>query len=310
MDLVPESLLVEQRAANSRAEARPGPRPGAFSASELRRSRLYRPDGSSRLSLAPEATDQVVETELGPMPYRLFPGVGAHGTVVHFHGGGWVLGSMHEQDGLLADLAAAAGVRVLSLGYPLAPETALPATLDIAAAALDALAAAAISPVGVMGESAGAHLALCSALVARNRPGMAGRIGALALNYGIYDLSMTPSQRTWGERFLGLSTPWLEWFYAQALPGMSRDQRSDPHLSPLYADLQGLPPVLLSVGSLDPLLDDSTFLFERLRAAGAQAALDIYPEAPHGFNHGPTGLARRCNENVASFFRERLGPRS
>lgn len=299
-------LVDEQRASNRKSGSGNSPRPGVATAVEIRRFRLHNADGTSRLTPAPDAYDRLVETTEGPVLSRVFPFPGGVGTVIHFHGGGWALGSIYEQDTLLSDLALAIGYDVISVDYPLAPESTLPNTLIVSMSAIRAILEKTEGPVCVMGESAGAHVALASILGLRRQIGTLAKIQALSLGYGIYDLSMTPSQRSWGEEFLGLSTPWLEWFYAQALPGVSRDQRSDPALSPLYSDLAGLPPVLLSVGGLDPLLDDSTFLQQRLMAAGTISELDYYPEAHHGFNHSGTRMARRCNQRVASFLRNHM----
>jgi len=78
----------------------------------------------------------------------------------------------------------------------------------------------------------------------------------------------------------------------------------DPDVSPLWADLSGLPPSLLSVGTRVPLLDDSLFMAARLRAAGNEATLDVYPEAIHGFTVLPGAAGevanRRANEFIAS----------
>jgi acetyl esterase/lipase len=102
----------------------------------------------------------------------------------------------------------------------------------------------------------------------RDRHGITGAFRAANIVYGCYDLSMTPSQRLWGERRLPLTTPGLRWFAEQYTPGQTGEQRRAPDVSPLYADLRGLPPALFSVAALDPLLDDSLFLSARWRAAG------------------------------------------
>ena len=100
------------------------------------------------------------------------------------------------------------------------------------------------------------------------------------LQYGCFDLSMTPSQRLWGERNLVLSGPIIAWFADQFLPGRDREQRRDPDISPLYADLAGMPPAIFTIGTEDPLLDDSLFMEARWRAAGHPTELRIWPEAP------------------------------
>ena len=81
-------------------------------------------------------------------------------------------------------------------------------------------------------------------------------------------------------------------------PGM--DPR-DPDLSPLYADLSGLPRALFTVGALDALLDDSMFMYARWVAAGNQAALAIYPGGTHGFIVAPIPITREARGRIAAF---------
>jgi acetyl esterase/lipase len=112
---------------------------------------------------------------------------------------------------------------------------------------------------------------------------------------------MTPSVRRWGERNLILSTPILEWFLDHFVPDARR--RGDPDVSPLHADLSGLPPALISVGTLDPLLDDSLFLHARWLAAGGRAELAVYPGGIHGFDAFPGELGRRARQRIEAFLR-------
>jgi acetyl esterase/lipase len=91
----------------------------------------------------------------------------------------------------------------------------------------------------------------------------------------------------------------MEWFADQYVPDVS--SRRDPYISPLYADLRGLPAVLLTVGTQDPLLDDSVLLHMRLRSDGVESQLCIYPGGGHGFEAGPTGIAAAAKGSVATF---------
>jgi acetyl esterase len=104
---------------------------------------------------------------------------------------------------------------------------------------------------------------------------------------------MTPSQQQWGVRNLVLSTPIMHWFYDQFLPGKDLEQRRGPDISPLYAELTGLPPARFVVGTEDPLLDDSLFMAARWRAAGNDATLEVIDEAAHGFLHFPLEITER-----------------
>ncbi|HUP86039.1 MAG TPA: alpha/beta hydrolase fold domain-containing protein [Acidimicrobiales bacterium] len=226
------------------------------------------------------------------------------GVYLHLHGGGWVLGSASQQDVGLWRMANEASVAVVSVDYRLAPEHPFPAGPDDCEAAARWLVGEAASRFGaeaasklvIGGESAGGHLAALTLLRLRDRYGLADRFVAANLVFGAFDLTMTPSQRRWGDRNLVLSTPIMAWFYDCFLPGMSSEERRSGDVSPLYADLSSLPPALFSVGLLDPLLDDSLFMAARWAAAGNEAELLVYPEAIHGFNAFPIGVATAANE--------------
>jgi acetyl esterase/lipase len=125
------------------------------------------------------------------------------------------------------------------------------------------------------------------------------------LVFGCYDLGMTPTQRT-SHDALVIPYTILEQFFDYCLPGLDADQRRDPQHSPLYADLTGLPPALFTVGTLDPLLDDSLFMAARWRAADNEAHLAVYPESIHGFVAFPTELARRAVADITRFVDERI----
>jgi acetyl esterase/lipase len=207
---------------------------------------------------------------------------------LHLHGGGWTLGAADQQDALLDFIAQELGVAVVSVGYRLAPEDRYPAGPDDCEAAAAWLVEQAHSEFGsdrllIGGESAGAHLSAVTLLRMRDRHGAADRFLGANLVFGMYDFGLTPSVRRWGERNLVLSTPIIEWFSGCFLGEMPPEQRRDPDISPLHADLTGLPPAFFTVGELDPLLDDSLFMAARWHAAGNHAEIVICPESVHGF---------------------------
>jgi acetyl esterase/lipase len=148
--------------------------------------------------------------------------------------------------------------------------------------------------LAIGGESAGAHLRRDPAAPARPpRPAVSRR-----QPHGQYDFALTPSVRRWGPRNLVLSTPIIEQFVGWFAPPQLR---ADPDLSPLHADLHHMPPALFTVGTLDPLLDDSLFMAARWTAAGNAAELAIYPGGVHAFNAFPLGLAAEANERTLRF---------
>ena len=110
---------------------------------------------------------------------------------------------------------------------------------------------------------------------------------------------MTPSQINWGERNLIISTPMIKWYNDYYIP--QKEKRTDPDVSPLYADLSDLPPALFTVGTLDPLLDDSLFMHARWLAAGNPSELAVYPGGTHVFNMFPIKIARDANKRIFDF---------
>jgi acetyl esterase/lipase len=247
----------------------------------------------------------------GPIPLRIFrPAEPPRGAFLHLHGGGWTLGAEDQQDELLDAVARATGLAAVSVGYRLAPEHPYPAGPDDCEAAALWLVEHAARELGgghlaIGGESAGAHLAVVTLLRLRDRHGLAP-FRAASLVYGCYDLGLTPSVRRWGPRNLVLSTPIVARFTDWFVPA---ERRGDPDVSPLQADLRGMPPALFSVGTLDPLLDDSLFMAARWRAAGSRAELALWPGGVHAFNAFPIPLAARANERALAFLKARLAER-
>ena len=254
------------------------------------------------------ATDRTIPGPAGPLGLRVFVPDEVRGVYLHLHGGGWTLGAADQQDILLWMVARHCNLAVVSVEYRLAPEDPYPAGPDDCEAAAAWLVVNAHREFGsgrllIGGESAGAHLSTVTLLRMRDRHGFTG-FAAANLTYGMYDLGFTPSVARWGERDLVLSTPIIEWFTNHFVA--TKEQRRDPDVSPLYADLSGMPPALFTVGTLDPLLDDSLFMYQRWLAAGNQAELALYPGGIHGFNAFPSSLGKRAHQRIDSFLQGAL----
>ena len=252
------------------------------------------------------AEERTIAGPSGDIPLRIFRPDRIDGVHLFIHGGGWVLGRADAQDESLWRLATTAQVAVISVEYRLAPEHPFPAGPDDCEAAALWLREHAEAEFGttrltIGGRSAGGHLAALSLLRLRDRLGDTGFVGA-DLVFGVFDLGMTPSQ-IYAVESPVIPTATMDWFYNHFVPDASR--RRDPDVSPLFADLRGLPPALFTVGTLDPLLDDSLFMAQRWAAAGNEAELAVYPGGLHGFIGFPNlaigGEARdRSIEFVAS----------
>ncbi len=229
------------------------------------------------------------------------------GVFFHIHGGGWVLGANDHADLRNEWLADATGLTVVAPAYRLAPEHPYPAAPDDCEAAALWLVENAAKVFGtdllfIGGESAGGHLSLVTMLRLRERLGECP-FAAAGLIYGAYDLRGTPSVRAFGDQPLVINDPVMTWFVEQFAE--SRDL-TDPDVSPLFADLAGLPPALFTVGDLDPLLDDTLFCYERYRAAGNEARLDVWPGGIHAFDYFDNDYARRFRESIHAFLNSRL----
>ncbi|MFQ5771711.1 MAG: alpha/beta hydrolase [bacterium] len=255
-----------------------------------------------------EARDRVVAGPAGDIPIRVFMPKEIKGIYMHIHGGGFMLGTADQHDELLDGISKSCQVAVVSVGYRLAPENPYPAAPDDCEAVAVWLAENSSSEFGsnklvIGGESAGANLSVVTLLRMRDRHDFTQFSGAI-LTYGGYDLSMTPSARQWGERYLILTTKIIEWFHENYAPA---EKFLDPDVSPLYADLSRMPPALFTVGTLDPLLDDSLFMHKRWQAVGKTSELAVYPGGIHAFNFFPIGLAHKANARINEFITRAVG---
>jgi len=303
----PESIAPETREFNEKLEKILAKAPPSYTMPP-QKIRNLREAGKSvwgPIKRLAEAQERTVPGPAGEVPVRIFLPDVISGVYLHIHGGGFMLGRAHHNDEAHALIANKCGVAVVSVDYRLAPENPYPAGAEDCEAAAVWLAQNAKSEFGseklvIGGESAGGNLAAVTLLRMRDRHSFTGFFGA-NLVYGVFDLNSTPSSRNWGEKNLILTTKLMEWFHDNYVPA---EKRRDPYVSPLYADLAGMPPALFTVGTMDPLLDDSLFMHARWLAAGNQAELAVYPGGAHGFNAFPIELARQANRRIRDFIGE------
>jgi acetyl esterase len=205
--------------------------------------------------------------------------------LVFAHGGGFVQGSIPSWDAMLRELVRQSGVAALSVDYRLSPEHRFPVAFDemVAMIRLAAREGAGfgIDParLAVGGDSAGANLALAAALALRDAGERA--LGFQLLIYGVYSTDTESASWQRFGRGAGLSQSQMRWIWETYLE--SPEQQRDWRAAPLLADLAGLPPAHLIVGSLDPLLDDSHRLAACLKEAGVPCELRVYEGLNHGF---------------------------
>jgi acetyl esterase/lipase len=210
------------------------------------------------------------------------------------------------------ELSRRFALAVVSVGYRLAPEHPYPAGPDDGVAVASWLVEHGAKEFGTTrvvfgGESAGAYLAAAVLIRMRDELCAVERVIGANLLYGVYDWGRSPSQRGLRPR----DGPDLldpegsvsaEWY----LPRRTDDERRDPTISPAFADLRGLPPALMSVGTADHLLDDTLILAARWAAAGNRTELFVAPDLPHGFPALPCQLTREWTASTNRWFTEIL----
>ena len=303
-----EELLAETRAFNENLEQLIAALPALHTVPPEQTRRARRESGGifAPPVYLPEAWWERIPGRGGEIPLRIVePAAKSRGAYLHIHGGGWTLGAADLQDPTLKAAANATGLTIVSVDYRLAPEHPYPAAPDDCEDAAVWLLDRFAGRLVIGGESAGAHLAVVTLLRLRERHriDVRERFSAANLSFGVYDLTGTPSRHLWGDRELVLSSRSMSWFVENFVPGFSEGQRRHPDVSPLYADLRGLPPALFTCGTLDPLLDDTLFMEARWRAAGNETTLSIVPEAVHGFLAFEIEIARRSREQQHAFAR-------
>jgi acetyl esterase/lipase len=287
-----------------------GRRDGVARLSRLERVRVLRETMAAMYAPVPDAEERTIE---GVRCRVFLPDGPARAVYLHFHGGGMMLGAPEMMDVPNRDLARGLGVAVVSADYRKAPEHPWPAGPD------DGLAVAAYllehgerdfgsARLLVGGESAGGYMSAAVALRVRDELGAIDRVAGLNLVFGVYDWGRAPSQR--GVRPHDgpdvLDPDGIEFFADCYLPGRTPDERRDPAISPACADLRGLPPCLVSVGTCDHLLDDSLVLATRAAAAGVDVDLFVAPDMPHGFMFFECEMTRRWRAHTDAWLRARI----
>lgn len=232
---------------------------------------------------------EVVEAAGQRVPVRLFRPAGPPRAVhLDLHGGGFYLGPTARENARNQQLADALGFAIVSVDYRIAPEDPWPAAPDDCETAARWLIEHAGSRFGttrltIGGFSAGSTLAMTTLMRLRGL----NAFDRAVLQFGTYDLSgLTPAGRLIADEY-----------FLEAYVGHVAD-RTVADISPIYGDLGGLPPLLMVVGGADVLLDDNQAMAARVRAAGGDVDLRIYPEAPHAFTNQDTEQAKAARHDI------------
>ena len=238
------------------------------------------------------------------------PGVSGEQVILHLHGGAYILGSCRTERDLAARLGAASDARVLSLEYRLAPEHPFPAALEDATAACRWLLDNHVEPghLAISGVSAGGGLVAATLLSLRDA-GDPLPAAAVLISPWTDLLCTGDSMVTRAE-----ADPWLSPESAKegAQYYLGGADGSLPLASPVYGDLHGLPPLLIHAGDDEILLDDSTRLAERARAAGVEVTLDVWDGMWHAWHAFAFLLpeGQQAIEQIGRFIRRQIGSRA
>jgi acetyl esterase/lipase len=256
--------------------------------------------------------DMEIEDEVaGGVPAEwIVPPLDPEGRVIlYVHGGGWALGCPEEVREMVARIARGAQSRALSIDYRLAPENPFPAPVDDVLSAYRWLLAEGgdSREIALAGESAGANLVLSATLALRE----AGERlpGALALMSPLTDMTLSGGSLDSNRDTDPLNQREAVMAFTSLYIGDTA--RSDPRVSPLLADLAGLPPMIIQVGTAEALLDDSKRLAEKAVAAGVKVDYEEYPDMIHlwqGFPYLREGL--RATRRLGDFLLQTIGPGS
>lgn len=231
--------------------------------------------------------------------------------ILFFHGGGFRIGSVASHRDLIAQIALASGCRVLAINYRLAPEHRFPAALDDAIAAYGWLLDRGLKPgnIAFAGDSAGGNLALAAMLALRER--------SLPLPVAAVLMSPWTDLAATGASYVSRAEadpihqrPMILALAKNYLGGQGNPR--DPLVSPLYADLAGLPPLLIQVGDRETVLDDAVMFADLARAAGVDVHLEVWDGMIHVFQMFGAELAEahRAIASIAQFLNRHLQTRN
>ena len=242
-----------------------------------------------------------------PGEYSIVPGSDPSRVLMFFHGGGYCSGSIQSHRRLLTEAGRAAGMRTLAVNYRLAPEHPFPAAYEDALTAWRFLRnrGSAAAEIAIGGDSAGAGLTL--ALISRLRDAQQELPACGWLISPWTDLTMSGSTLV----SKAAVDPLIHKEYLNELAGAYAPagiDRKDPRVSPLYADFQNFPPMLIQVGSEETLLDDATRLAARAGAADVAVTLETWPRMIHAWPLWNAHLedGRRALASAGAFIRAHL----
>ena len=242
----------------------------------------------------------MVDLEVAGRPARRYRADGGRTDrgILYLHGGGYVMGSLDTHNSLMARLSVACSAEVLGLDYRLAPEHPYPAAVEDAVGAFEILAeSVAADHIMIAGDSAGGGLTLACMLALKDKgipmPGCAALLSPWTDLTASGDSMPTESRR----------------FFLETAAKYAGEQPLDtPGISPLFGDLNGLPPLLIQAAATEGLFDDSSRLQERARGAGVPVEIVTFDEAFHVFQvYALLPESREAVSGIGQFFNRNIG---
>jgi acetyl esterase/lipase len=232
--------------------------------------------------------DRTIPGPAGSLPVRIYTpksGTRPFPVVVYYHGGGWVIADKNVYDAGARALSKLANAVVISVDYRLGPEHKFPAAHDDAVATYAwALKNAGTiggdsTRVALAGESAGGGLAVATAMAARDRQ-MRMPVAVISV-YPIAGTDTTTASYVENAAAKPLNRPMMSWFFEHYLSGPQ--DRADPRVNLIAANLRGLPPTTIINAQIDPLRTEGEMLAERLRSAGVDVQQKTWAGVTHEF---------------------------
>ena len=256
--------------------SRPAPDKPDVAVSRTRYEKL-----ASVLGAAADAKCEKVDAGGVPAEWVGAPGIDGTRAVLYLHGGGYAIGSLNTHRRLAYDISAASSARVLLVDYRLAPEHPFPAAVEDAAKAWRWLLQQGIAParLAIAGDSAGGGLTIATLVNLRDQQ-LVLPACAVAISPWVDLEGLGTSMSARAKQDPMVQKDGLTWMAGLYLKG--KDPRT-ALAAPLHADLRGLPPVLVQVGTAETLLDDATRLAEKLHSAGCEVRLSLWPNMLHVF---------------------------
>src|SRR5574338_144523 len=266
---------------------------------QLAHTEMPPPDSNTNTIIKPFV--KYIQGPSGNFALRIFKPETIRAIVLDIHGGGWLAGVAAFDDSLNDEMARKCKVAIVSVDYHLAPP--LTACINDCNAAAKWLVNNALKEFGtdklfISGGSAGGLLVALATLYIRDSLHAIEKVKGVNFLYGCFDLSRTPSCRLATDNTLFINKKALDGVWESIFHGWSGERLRNPQYSPLYADLHNLPPAFFTIGTFDPLIDDTYFMEARWRLAGNKTYLAVYPECPHAFNAFPTRMATVANEKI------------